>query len=217
MVGWWVVEARPGQARLFFFFCLAVKVRPAPSPPCQQGCHMLSTSVLQCTLRLAVVASTVLSWGESFTACPTRPNSTSSPRRVPFPNALFFFFFFQAESVILMSDESDDTAVLLGSFELEQVLEEMPPGEPRPKARKRVWVWTLFRVYRRLGRGPGEASVGPVSVLHSGRGFIGASGVVSSVSFRFSVRNRQKVRVVVVCRKRVVPFPTRGTRWVLCV
>ncbi|CAM9604592.1 unnamed protein product [Pylaiella littoralis] len=39
----------------------------------------------------------------------------------------------QAESVMLMSDENNDTAVLLGSFELEQVLEEMPPGELRPK------------------------------------------------------------------------------------
>eukprot|EP00752_Nemacystus_decipiens_P018067 g16199.t1 len=41
----------------------------------------------------------------------------------------------QAESVMLMSvsDQPDDTAVLLGSFELEQVLEDMPPGEPRPK------------------------------------------------------------------------------------
>lgn len=34
---------------------------------------------------------------------------------------------------MLMSDENNDTAVLLGSFELEQVLEEMPPGELRPK------------------------------------------------------------------------------------
>ena len=35
--------------------------------------------------------------------------------------------------MIPMSDESDDPAVLLGSFELEQVLEETPTGEPRPK------------------------------------------------------------------------------------
>lgn len=33
------------------------------------------------------------------------------------------------------SDHTDDTEVLLGSFELEQVLEDMPPGEPRPKVR----------------------------------------------------------------------------------
>eukprot|EP00903_Cladosiphon_okamuranus_P006121 g6025.t2 len=39
----------------------------------------------------------------------------------------------QAESVMLMSDQPDDTAVLLGSFELEQVLEDIPPEEPRPK------------------------------------------------------------------------------------
>ncbi|CBJ32143.1 hypothetical protein Esi_0311_0003 [Ectocarpus siliculosus] len=39
----------------------------------------------------------------------------------------------QAESVMLMSDGPTDTSVLLGSFELEQVLEEIAPGEPRPK------------------------------------------------------------------------------------
>ncbi|CAM9992855.1 unnamed protein product, partial [Scytosiphon promiscuus] len=39
----------------------------------------------------------------------------------------------EAESVMLMSGEHNDTAVLLGSFELEQVLEEILPGEPRPK------------------------------------------------------------------------------------
>ncbi|CAM9491410.1 unnamed protein product [Ectocarpus sp. 12 AP-2014] len=39
----------------------------------------------------------------------------------------------QAESVMLMSDGPTDTAVLLGSFELEQVLENIAPGEPRPK------------------------------------------------------------------------------------
>ncbi|CAM9833750.1 unnamed protein product [Ectocarpus sp. 4 AP-2014] len=39
----------------------------------------------------------------------------------------------QAESVMLMSDGPTDTAVLLGSFELEQVLEKIAPGEPRPK------------------------------------------------------------------------------------
>lgn len=38
---------------------------------------------------------------------------------------------------MLMSDGPTDTAVLLGSFELEQVLEEMAPGEPRPKVRER--------------------------------------------------------------------------------
>lgn len=42
---------------------------------------------------------------------------------------------FQAEAVVLMSDRYSDTSVLLGSFELEQVMEEIAPGKPRPKVR----------------------------------------------------------------------------------
>lgn len=36
---------------------------------------------------------------------------------------------------MLLSVRGDDTTVLLASFELEQVLEEIPMGQPRPKVR----------------------------------------------------------------------------------
>lgn len=52
---------------------------------------------------------------------------------------------------MLTSDQPDDTAVLLSSFELEQVLEDIPAGEPRPKVQKEG---------RKEGREGGRAKMG---------------------------------------------------------
>lgn len=45
-------------------------------------------------------------------------------------------FFLKAETVLLVSDKANDSDVLLVSFELEQMLSEIPPRQDAPKVQQ---------------------------------------------------------------------------------